>query len=97
MCSRIKSNLPIRNSIGAHAGSYSIYRALSIAMGQLKPDWRPDLTNTHPPFVLPPKPGWFGSGVDQKIVSFDPWGAMSQEIWQKVHTHHPTYPPCSAL
>ena len=47
VCSRVKSNLPIRNSIGAHAGSYSIYRALSIAMGQLRPDWRPDLTNTH--------------------------------------------------
>jgi hypothetical protein len=38
---------PQLNSIGAHAGSYSIYRALSIAMGQLRPDWRPDLTNTH--------------------------------------------------
>ncbi|WRT70933.1 uncharacterized protein IL334_007932 [Kwoniella shivajii] len=79
VCSRIKSNLLIRNSIGAHAGSYSIYRALSIAMGQLSTDWRPDLTNTHPPFVLPPTDGWFGD----KIVSFDPWGAMSQEIWGK--------------
>ncbi|WWC92553.1 uncharacterized protein L201_007512 [Kwoniella dendrophila CBS 6074] len=79
VCSRIKSNLQIRNSIGAHAGSYSIYRALSIAMGQLRTDWRPDLTNTHPPFVLPPTDGWFGD----KIVSFDPWGAMSQEIWAK--------------
>ncbi|KIR25060.1 cyclohydrolase [Cryptococcus deuterogattii LA55] len=79
VCSRIKSNLPIRNAIGAHAGSYSIYRALSIAMGQLRPDWRPDLTNTHPPFVLPPTDGWFGN----KIVSFDPWGAMSQEVWAK--------------
>jgi len=47
VCSRIAKNLLIRNSIGAHAGSYSIYRALSIAMGQLKPDWRPDLVNTH--------------------------------------------------
>ncbi|ODN79165.1 cyclohydrolase [Cryptococcus wingfieldii CBS 7118] len=79
VCSRIKSNLLIRNAIGAHAGSYSIYRALSIGMGQLRPDWRPDLTNTHPPFVLPPTQGWFGN----KIVSFDPWGAMSQEIWAK--------------
>ncbi|WVQ63465.1 uncharacterized protein L199_001618 [Kwoniella botswanensis] len=79
VCSRIKQNLLIRNSIGAHSGSYSIYRALSIAMGQLRPDWRPDLTNTHPPFVLPPTEGWFGD----KIVSFDPWGAMSQEIWAK--------------
>ncbi|KAK8850746.1 hypothetical protein IAR55_004666 [Kwoniella newhampshirensis] len=79
VCSRIKSNLLIRNAIGAHAGSYSIYRALSIAMGQLRPDWRPDLTNTHPPFTLPPTEGWFGN----KIVSFDPWGAMSQEVWSK--------------
>lgn len=90
VCSRIAKNLLIRNSIGAHGGSYSIYRALSIAMGQLKPDWRPDLTNTHPPFVLPPQPGWFGDGKgntanvapkDLKIVSFDPWGAMTQEVW----------------
>lgn len=95
VCSRIKSNLPIRNSIGAHAGSYSIYRALSIAMGQLRPDWRPDLTNTHPPFVLPPQPGWFGDGTGRReegnrkrwrIVSFDPWGAMSQEIWAKEYS-----------
>ncbi|ORY26814.1 GTP cyclohydrolase N terminal-domain-containing protein [Naematelia encephala] len=92
VCSRIKSNLPIRNSIGAHSGSYSIYRALSIAMGQLRPDWRPDLTNTHPPFVLPPRPGWFGDGTGRgeagnqsnwRIVSFDPWGAMTQEVWAK--------------
>lgn len=41
--------------------------------------------------MLPPRPGWFGDGTgaspanlnakDLKIVSFDPWGAMSQEIW----------------
>lgn len=47
LASRIGKNLLQRNAIGAHAGSYSIYRALSIAMGQLKPDWRPDLRNTH--------------------------------------------------
>ncbi|BEI87636.1 uncharacterized protein CcaverHIS019_0103540 [Cutaneotrichosporon cavernicola] len=88
VCSRIAKNLLMRNSIGAHAGSYSIYRALSIAMGQLSPSWRPDLCNTHPPFTLPPQPGWFGDGNggnehDWKIVSFDPWGAMVQEIWGK--------------
>lgn len=78
VCSRIAKNLLIRNSIGAHGGSYSVYRALSIAMGQLRPDWRPDLSNTHPPFVLPPQPGWFG---EDGIVSFDPWGAMTQQAW----------------
>ena len=49
--------------------------------------------NTQPPFVLPPRPGWFGDGTGRgeegnkkawKIVSFDPWGAMSQEVYQKV-------------
>lgn len=103
VCSRIAKNLLVRNSIGAHGGSYSVYRALSIAMGQLSPDWRPDLRHTQvstaistpniqPPFVLPPKPSWFGDGSgrgeqgnlrDWKIVSFDPWGAMSQEVWAK--------------
>lgn len=47
VCSRIGKNLLVRNSIGAHGGSYSVYRALSIAMGQLSPDWRPDLRHTH--------------------------------------------------
>jgi hypothetical protein len=56
-------------------------------------DWRPDLTDTNPPFTLGPKPGWFGNGKDDKwdeskkgwsIVSLDPWGAMSQEVWAKV-------------
>lgn len=45
-----------------------------------------------PPFVLSPQPGWFGDGTGRgeegnhknwKIVSFDPWGAMSQEVWAK--------------
>ncbi|EIW69259.1 hypothetical protein TREMEDRAFT_73806 [Tremella mesenterica DSM 1558] len=45
-----------------------------------------------PPFVLPPQPGWFGDGTSLdpehnkkgwKIVTLDPWGAMSQELWAK--------------
>lgn len=34
-----------------------------------------------PPFILPPQPGWFGGGKDAKIVSFDPFGAMTQELF----------------
>src|SRR5579872_771665 len=37
-----------RNAIGVHSGSYGIYRALAIAAQELKPDHRPDFTNTSP-------------------------------------------------
>ncbi|HEX4352809.1 MAG TPA: hypothetical protein VHZ95_07850, partial [Polyangiales bacterium] len=37
-----------RNVIGAHSGSYSVYRALAIASGALDPAHQADLTNTLP-------------------------------------------------
>ena len=37
-----------RNAIGSHSGSYTIYRALSIAAGHYPKDHRPDLENTSP-------------------------------------------------
>src|SRR3954452_24524297 len=47
-----------RNVIGAHAGAYSVYRALAIAAGQLDPAHRPDLTNTRPAVSIGPFPQW---------------------------------------
>ena len=35
-----------RNAIGSHSGSYTIYRALSIASGHFSKDHKPDLHNT---------------------------------------------------
>jgi len=61
-----------RNCIGSHSGSYTIYRALSIASGKFPPSHRPDLANTHPTDVLAPQPSWSEPG---KIISLDPWGA----------------------
>ncbi|KAJ9102257.1 hypothetical protein QFC19_004804 [Naganishia cerealis] len=85
ICSRIPTSLPLRNAIGAHSGSYSIYRALSIAMKLLPSDWRPDLKDTEPPFQIGPHEAWTGKDKKglPKIVSLDPWGALSQEIWAK--------------
>ena len=60
-----------RNAIGAHGGSYSVYRALAISARAMNPSQRPDLTNTHPTAELPPQPQWFEPG---KIVSLDPFG-----------------------
>jgi GTP cyclohydrolase II len=60
-----------RNAIGAHGGSYSIYRALAISSGAMDPHARPDLHDTSPVCEIGPHPQW---GDPDKIVSLDPWG-----------------------
>ncbi|MFM7255309.1 MAG: GTP cyclohydrolase II [Betaproteobacteria bacterium] len=61
-----------RNVIGAHSGSYSVYRALAVASGALSAHHRPDLTNTAPTVAIGPYPQWSEPG---RIVSLDPFGA----------------------
>jgi GTP cyclohydrolase II len=63
-----------RNVIGTHSGSYGIYRALAIASGELDPDYRADLTDTSPTTPIGPFPAW---SDPKRIVSLDPWGAVS--------------------
>jgi GTP cyclohydrolase II len=60
-----------RNAIGAHGGSYALYRALAVSSGALNPIARPDLTNTAPVVDIGPFPQWSEPG---RIVSLDPWG-----------------------
>ncbi|MGA7974295.1 MAG: GTP cyclohydrolase II [Pseudolabrys sp.] len=60
-----------RNAIGAHGGSYALYRALAVSSGALSPLARPDLTNTSPVVNIGPFPQWSEPG---RIVSLDPWG-----------------------
>lgn len=67
-----------RNVIGAHAGSYALYRALAIAAGKLSPIHVPDLTNTSPAERIGPFPQWSGT---QKIVSLDPYGHLVSECF----------------
>lgn len=69
------TNLRARNAIGAHSGSYTVYRALSIASGKFPPQHRPDLDNTQSPVQLGPYPQWMDP---TKIVSLDPWGLDPQ-------------------
>jgi GTP cyclohydrolase II len=61
-----------RNAIGTHSGSYSVYRAVSVASGRLDPLRLPDLTDTAPVVEIGPFPQWGGG----RIVSLDPWGHM---------------------
>jgi GTP cyclohydrolase II len=73
------SNKTDRNVIGTHGGSYTVYRALSIASGHFPADHRPDLTDTDPAVVVEPQPSWFEPG---RIVSLDPWGAHTTVVFR---------------
>ena len=66
-----------RNVIGAHSGSYSIYKALAIASGSLDPEHKADLTNTRPVEQIGPHPSWNA----KKIVSLDPYGHLVSEAF----------------
>ena len=67
-----------RNVIGAHSGSYSLYRALAVAAGSLDPVHVPDLTDTAPAAIIGPFPQW---ADPQKIVSLDPYGHLVSEVF----------------
>ena len=45
-----------RNAIGSHSGSYTVYRAMSIASGAFPQDHKPDLENTEPTANIGPHP-----------------------------------------
>jgi GTP cyclohydrolase II len=68
----------MRNAIGAHSGTYSVYRAVALAVQPTLPDFRPDFTNTLPPNKIGPFEAWYGS---EKIVSLDPWGHVPQDVF----------------
>lgn len=44
----------LRNAIGTHNGSYSVYRSIAVAAGKMDPLFKPDLHNTAPPVHIPP-------------------------------------------
>ncbi|KAJ7170725.1 cyclohydrolase [Mycena crocata] len=94
VCSRLPGSIKARNSLGAHSGSYSIYRALSIALGSLSPTHKPDFTMTEPPVSIPPNPAWGStggwtmgpnpaSGGYGPIVSMDPYGHLVPTVFRR--------------
>lgn len=68
-----------RNAIGAHSGSYSIYRALAIAAGSLDPERKADLTDTSPVVDIGPFPMWKNK---KSIISLDPWGHLVHQSFK---------------
>jgi GTP cyclohydrolase II len=85
------TNPKARNAIGTHSGSYTVYRALSIASGKFPSQHRPDLHNTHSPVKIGPYPQWKDA---TKMVSVDPWGLDPQihfkEYFDKGYDVRPT-------
>ena len=69
---------PQRNAIGAHSGSYSLYRALAVAAGTLDPVHVPDLTDTAPAAAVGPHRQWSDPSA---IVSLDPYGHLVSEAF----------------
>jgi GTP cyclohydrolase II len=76
------TNLAHRNVVGTHSGSYTVYRALAVAKGQLSSDHRADLTHTDPILALGPHPAWFDP---DRIVSLDPFGAVVQAVYAPLY------------
>ncbi|KAG5183467.1 GTP cyclohydrolase N terminal-domain-containing protein [Tribonema minus] len=67
-----------RNAIGAHSGSYCIYKALAVACGKLDPNYLPKLHMTRPVFNIGPFPTWHDR---TKIATMDPWGHMVTDVF----------------
>lgn len=68
-----------RNAIGAYGGSYCIYRALAVAIGDLPSNHRPNFDLTEPTYQIGPHPSWFDP---EKIVSIDPFGHVAPSIFK---------------
>ena len=67
-----------RNAIGAHGGSYCIYRGLAVASGAIAKNSVPDLRQTTPAAKIGPHPSWFDP---EKMVTIDPFGACVVEAF----------------
>ena len=61
-----------RNAIGAHGGSYALYRALAVSSGALNPLARPDLSNTAPVGLHRPLPAMGGAQPHRLARSLGP-------------------------
>lgn len=76
-------DLGVRNCIGAHGGSYCIYRGLAVAAGALDPDYVPQLKMTTPAMKIGPYPSW---SDPTKIVTMDPYGHEARTVFDEYFT-----------
>ncbi|KAI9341849.1 GTP cyclohydrolase N terminal-domain-containing protein [Pilaira anomala] len=79
VASRHANSIKKRNAIGAYGGSYCIYRALAVAIGDLPSNYRPNFNMTEPTYQIGPHPSWFDP---EKIVSVDPFGHVAPSVFK---------------
>ncbi|OZJ05548.1 Uracil-regulated protein 1 [Bifiguratus adelaidae] len=79
LASRHPTSIRVRNAIGAYGGSYCVYRALAVAIGELTANHRPNYTLTEPTYTIGPYPQWADPA---KIVSLDPWGHLAAQVYR---------------
>ncbi|RCI06085.1 Uracil-regulated protein 1 [Rhizopus stolonifer] len=79
VASRHAESIKKRNAIGAYGGSYCIYRALAVAIGDLPSNHRPNFDMTEPVYQIGPHASWFDP---EKIVSLDPFGHVAPGIFR---------------
>ncbi|KAF9586566.1 Uracil-regulated protein 1 [Lunasporangiospora selenospora] len=79
VASHLANSINIRNAIGAYGGSYSIYRSLAVAMGDLPADHKPNFDYTQPPVKIAQQPQW---SDPTKIVSLDPFGHLTSQYFK---------------
>ncbi|KAG2187734.1 hypothetical protein INT44_005424 [Umbelopsis vinacea] len=79
VASRHPGSIKLRNAIGAYGGSYCVYRALAVAIGDLPSNHRPNFEMTEPTFKIGPFGAWFDP---TKIVSIDPWGHLTSTLYR---------------
>lgn len=72
----------LRNVIGAHGGSYCVFRGLSVATGELDPLHTPDFTDTEPVRSIGPFPSWSGTDTFKSIATMDPYGHVAQVVFK---------------
>lgn len=88
------ADLKKKNAIGTHSGSYTIYRAISIACGELPADHTPDFTDTSPIVKIGPYESWKNP---ENIVSLDPWGATAPEDFAELRAKGMDIRPSMAI
>ncbi|KAI8052784.1 GTP cyclohydrolase N terminal-domain-containing protein [Thamnidium elegans] len=79
VASRHAESIKKRNAIGAYGGSYCIYRALAVAIGDLPSNYRPNFDLTEPTYQIGPHASWFDP---EKIVSIDPFGHVAPSVFK---------------
>lgn len=72
----------VRNCIGAHGGSYCVYRGLAVAAGALDPTYRPKFELTSPAIKIGPFKSWHDP---HKIVTMDPFGHVCTQVFSEYY------------